>query len=463
MPGETGRGNGRGAARETRLLILTLVISVAVLVLLAQFRLPDRSQRPAAPPATALDELAARGAYEAQAATLRELARRLDGSLVVLRASARSASGSVGEPVVFTGIRIRDTLALAGLPESIDAKRDGMAVLNDDRWVDAGLVGTDGPRRLVVVRVPARPAPVLVMGSQSPRAPGYFAAAVGTAAGPSLNPVWVGALAFAGQTAWSGPVWMLPPSGTLFSGMPLYSIDGALVGLVNIGVDGRLLVPAALALGVASELAIGRSLTGSDAGCDVVDLNTPALRAAAGRSDGVLVGWVDPVGPASGQLETGDVIVGMDEDFVSHSSDLRRTLARREPGTRATLSVVRSGQKHAIAIVLRAPPQPANAADPPQAAASPRPRGAGLTLRDASDGVVVVRVDPRGAAAGLVTVGERITWVRGVPKPTSSTIVRAFEELPSGGALLLRVAPEAAADRTTTVNVPERVVAVLKP
>jgi serine protease Do len=255
---------------------------------------------------------------------------------------------------------------------------------------------------------------------------------------------------------------MLPPGGTLLSGMPLYSIDGALVGLVNIGVDGRVLVPAALALGVANELAIGRSLTGGHAGCDVVDLTTPGLRAAAGRADGVLVGWVDPAGPAGGHLETGDVIVGMDEDPVRHSSDFRRALARREPGTRATVSVVRAGQAQTIPIVLGAPPQPTNATDPRQTAAPPLPRGVGLTLRDSSDGVVVVRVDPSGAAAGLVTEGERITWVRGVPKPTSSSIARAFEELPAGGVLLLRVAP-AAADRTTTVDVPERVVALLKP
>ena len=128
------------------------------------------------------------------------------------------------------------------------------------------------PGGLFVVRVPARPAPVLVVGSQTPRAPGYFAAAVGTPAGPSLSPVWVERAGLRGQTAWNGPVWVLPPNGSSLSGTPLYSIDGVFVAWSPAASTGGCSSPPRWRSASRAELATGRSLTGTDAGFDVVDL-----------------------------------------------------------------------------------------------------------------------------------------------------------------------------------------------
>jgi S1-C subfamily serine protease len=458
MQGEAGRAGSRGLPRETRLLIVTLVISGLVLVLLAQFRFPDRSQRAAARPATALDELATRAAFEAQAAALREVGRRLDGSLALLR--ARRADRPDGETFLLAGLRIRDDIAVAIVPVSDAAPYHTLEARGPAGWIPAPLVGVDEPRGLVVVRIPTTPAPVLAVGPETPRTPGYFAAAIGGQASPSLSPIWLTALTAIERSIWSGSVWALPHNGTLAPGTSLFSIDGALVGLVADGLEGPLLVPAAVILGRATELAAGRSFRGADIGCEMVDLATPALRSAAGRADGALVGWIDPGGPANGLLQTGDIVTAIDAEPVRTAADVARAMARREAGARPVVTIVRGGQAESVPIVVRAPVRGIRAAP----ASVPVSAGLGLVLRQTASGLAVQSVHPRGAAAGVVAAGDRITWLRGETRLTPEAVERAYAALASGAALLLRIAPAEAPDRSPPpAPSPERTVAILKP
>jgi hypothetical protein len=75
-------------SRETRLLLLTMIVSAAVLGVLAQFRFPDvqRVEAPAQP----LERLAARATFDELAGIIERLDRRIAPSIVVLRVGSRA-------------------------------------------------------------------------------------------------------------------------------------------------------------------------------------------------------------------------------------------------------------------------------------------------------------------------------------------------------------------------------------
>src|SRR6185437_9473543 len=72
--------------RETRLLLLTIAVSVGALLLLSRFRFPAQAPivTPSPPP---LERLAARATYDELADIITQLQARLEPGLVVLHAS----------------------------------------------------------------------------------------------------------------------------------------------------------------------------------------------------------------------------------------------------------------------------------------------------------------------------------------------------------------------------------------
>lgn len=75
-----------GQRRETRLLLATIGVSVAMLLLLARFRFPDESTRGTAePPVAPLERLAARATFDELASTMADLERRLATRVELVR------------------------------------------------------------------------------------------------------------------------------------------------------------------------------------------------------------------------------------------------------------------------------------------------------------------------------------------------------------------------------------------
>ena len=82
--------------RETRLLLLTLGVSVVMLLVLARFRFPEERgvpTLPERPPAAPLERLAARATYDELASIVGELERRIAPALVVLQLNPRGERG----------------------------------------------------------------------------------------------------------------------------------------------------------------------------------------------------------------------------------------------------------------------------------------------------------------------------------------------------------------------------------
>jgi serine protease Do len=122
---------------------------------------------------------------------------------------------------------------------------------------------------------------------------------------------------------------------------------------------------------------------------------------------------VTPGSPgARAGLRLYDLIVAVDGKPIAGNDELIQLIASREPGTMATLQVVRDGRSMNVPVKLAERPQRDRRAGPvedrPQPS-GPRPAGLGLSVREIDqeftnrfgermEGVIVSRVEPMGPA-----------------------------------------------------------------
>ena len=98
-----------GSRRETRLLLATLAVSVAMLLLLARYRFPDEpgSHQSVEPAPAPLERLAARATFDELASIMADLERRILPSLVTV--AGQAASGTTYVP----GVQLSSDRAVA--------------------------------------------------------------------------------------------------------------------------------------------------------------------------------------------------------------------------------------------------------------------------------------------------------------------------------------------------------------
>lgn len=422
---------GFGTSRETRLLAVTIGVSLVVLLVLSRFRFPDtaadaRDGTSAQP----LARLAARAAFDDLSLAIRELAGRVDGALVTLRVAVPGGDDWRQVPA----LRVRDDVAMALLP---------------DGWNIESIPGVPGPvtvlardsvREVTLVRVPTSKAPVLAVreGQQPLSAPGYVVVAEADAGGPSLRPHFIGRSDGLGDPRWDGPLLSLGRSAGGNQGAPVFSLDGRLVGLVTMAGREPAVVPATVLLAAVDPLLRGTSAPQGDLGI-VAQSVDPHLAAATGAQAGAAVVTVRADGPAAGRLVPGDVVTAVGGQPLRFAAALSQRVARSAPGTALALTVRRDGGLISVPVTVGVrPPVPQS---PVRGAADTSSRPLGLTMRAAEGrGSEIVRVleDSAGADGGLVP-GDVVIAMGRTQAPTPAAVTRAFESLPQGGALLLSV------------------------
>ncbi|HTV03336.1 MAG TPA: PDZ domain-containing protein [Luteitalea sp.] len=434
-------------SRETRLLAATIAVSLAVLLVLSRFRFPATA--PAGGDATAqpLARLAARAVFDDLSLAIRELTQRVEGSLLVVRLRPASTSGvpaplsnlAVGQAGPATqerfaaALRVRDDLALVAAHPSVTV--DAIVGTSGTPTI----VGRDPIRGLLLVRVPAAPAPVLNVrdGAQPLGAPGYIAVAEASRSGPSLRPVYVGRSEPTSDPRWSGGAFTTGRSTMSDAGAPVFTLDGRLAGILMSTDVEPVLVPAQAVLAVVDTLLRGGMPPVGDLGVTAQPLDE-ALRAATGATQGAAIVAVDPDGPAAA-LEPGDVVTAVDTEPVATAAALLVRVARTAPGTTLSLSVRRGGRTETVRTVVRAAPSAAPAQATPASAQSPPTLGVVLRRVDGS-GSVVARITPGSRAddAGL-RVGDVVIAMGQQRTPTSEQIADAFAALAQGGTLFLSI------------------------
>jgi hypothetical protein len=385
-------------SRETRRLLITIVVSVTALWILARIRFQDRPAA-ATPVPNVLAQLR-------PASSFADLARTVADIRPAIAAAVSASAG--GAPALRVG-------------------EDSAATL---RSGDADTVrASDRATGLAIVRHPQGD-PVSVM-PWAPRVldyPRYVIAADVLDGHVMLRPVFLPGLLEASSALWSGDVWTVPDEAALEPGAFVFTTDGAFAGMAISHAGGKAIVPATLLFAEISRL---QKATGTPGvlGIEVQRL-TPEVARAMKASAGVVVTAIDPASSAAGELLPTDVIEAIDGVEVRTPEHWRARVARVSAGETVALRV--RGVEGTREVSVTAAPQPA----PPE----PVPNESlGLTLRTLSKvGVEVVAVQPgsRGDRAGI-REGDTITVMSGRPSPTRADMVRAFASLPDGGSALV--------------------------
>jgi Do/DeqQ family serine protease len=327
----------------------------------------------------------------------------------------------------------------------VDHASEIIVTLKDRRELKAMVLGLDKDTDLALLKIDAADLTAVPLGDVNNLRVGDYVIAVG-------NPFGLG------QTVTSGIVSALGRSGLNIegyedfiqtdaainpgnSGGALINLNGELVGINtaiigpaggNVGVG--FAVPTSMMTGVVQQLAEHGEVRRGRIGVEIRDL-TPALADNLGikGTEGALVSKVEEDSPADrAGLKTGDVVIGLDEQPVTGSSQLRNRIGLVPPGRSVKLAILRGGDRKEfeVSVEKRAVQQVTLSEDVG--------RLAGATLEAADEGVAVIEVAPNSPAwrAGL-RKGDRIVAVNRQPVSDPAEVEKRLSD--SGGQTALFV------------------------
>jgi len=249
------------SGRETRLLVLVVVVSLAVLLLLARFRFPEANLATVNPSPGPLAGMAARATFEEMSATLANILSRAVSTIDVVRLeavpasdvpagarpAARAPTAAPTVPPALPGHRY--TVALHVRPDLglLHVPAGWRPVAFGDRADPIEVVLHDPDREIAVVRLPASGTTPATLPATAPGVTGFLYVAViqGTRSGPTIQPVFVGRADTETDARWSAPLMVFSGTAAVPPGSLVYAIDGRVIGLASRHDAGVAIVPIA--------------------------------------------------------------------------------------------------------------------------------------------------------------------------------------------------------------------------
>jgi serine protease Do len=300
--------------------------------------------------------------------------------------------------------------------------------LADGRALKGEVVGTDPAIDVALIRISGGGAlPEAPLGNSDDLRVGEWVCAIGNPLG-YVHSVTVGVVSFIGRKLFDASLddYIQTDAAINFgnSGGPLINARGEVIG-INSAISSRatnigFAVPINQAVAILPQLKSRGRVSRGFVGLILTDI-TPDLQRSLklSVSRGALVQDVSEDSPAQrAGLKPYDVIQAVDGRDVWTNAELIRDISGRLPGTVARLDVLRDGHRQSTQVKLTE--RPARDVDPDEPGALPRRRPVapapgdlplGLTVRDLDagfarrmeipssvQGVVVMRVDPAGAA-----------------------------------------------------------------
>jgi hypothetical protein len=399
-------------SRETRLLLLTVLLSVGALLVLARIRFPERPATPALLPPL-LTQLSPPSVFQEMSRAVSALEAEVTPILEPMTIEETAA----GAPRVGAALRFRPDAAAALLGD-VDAARIS-GVINRDRATGLTIIGASAGS-LAVQRI---------WTSQQDGYPRYVLVTEASTAGAGLRPVFLGPLPTDTSFAWECSVWTIPRHLDVRSGSFVFTSTAAFAGLVVDHANVQAIVPPEAVLALAERLRAAEPPPPGWIGLAVQDL-TGAVASATSAASGVIVASVDDGGPAARLLHPTDVVEQMNSLPIANRMDWDARLARVAAGERLDLQVRRGGQIVRIDLVAAPPP-------------APRPASRlGLTLRSRPRIGALVTLVEEGSVAGQagIAAGDVLVRVGDVSAPGATQVLEAFDALPSGGSLLVAIA-----------------------
>ena len=315
----------------------------------------------------------------------------------------------------------------------VDGAKSVTVKLTDRREFTAKVIGKDSQSDVAVLKIDAKGLPTVKLGDSSKVRVGQWVAAIGSPFGFE-NTVTSGIVsAKARRLPNENYVPFLQtdvPVNPGNSGGPLFNMNGEVVG-INAQIYSRtggfqglsFAVPINLAMQVEDQLQHHGHVTRGRLGASIQDVNQ-ALADSFGLKTptGALVSSVDPHGPAAAAgLEPGDVILRLNGQEITQSSDLPTLVAAMRPGASAQLDIWRGGNRRSLTVVVSELKDSAVAADTTVTADHGK---LGLVLhpsdpgdaqaRGANQGLIVDAASGPAAAAGIQP-GDVILAINGTP------------------------------------------------
>src|SRR5690349_5884346 len=237
--------------------------------------------------------------------------------------------------------------------------------LADGRTLRGEVVGTDPAIDVALVRVGGTGLPEAPMGNSDELRVGEWVCAIGNPLG-YVHSVTVGVVSFIGRKLFDASLddYIQTDAAINFgnSGGPLINARGEVIG-INSAISSRasnigFAVPINQAVAILPQLKERGRVARGFIGVGLTDV-TPALQRSLGlgNTDGALVQDVTPGSPgARAGIRTYDLIVAVDGKAVSSNDQLIQLIASRQPGTVASLQILRD--KHPINIPVKLAERP---------------------------------------------------------------------------------------------------------
>ncbi|HZS63334.1 MAG TPA: Do family serine endopeptidase [Xanthobacteraceae bacterium] len=326
---------------------------------------------------------------------------------------------------------------------------------DDGKTYKAKVIGTDPRTDLALIKIDGRSDfPYAKLSDKNPRI-GDWVLAVGNPFGLG-GTVTAGIVSANGRDIGAGPyddfIQIDAPVNKGNSGGPSFDVDGNVIGVntaifspsggsVGIAFD----IPAETVRTVVKQLQDHGKVARGWIGVQIQPV-TPQIADSLGlkKAEGALVADVQSGSPAAkAGMQSGTVIQSVNGQPIRDARDLAKRIGSMAPGSTVHLGVVVKGSQKTIDLTLGELPAQKEAAktQSPSKGESNNVAQLGLTLAPAnsvsgagSDGVVVVSVDPSGAAAdaGLKT-GDVILSVAGKPVSSPADVRKALSEVRSQG------------------------------
>ena len=342
--------------------------------------------------------------------------------------------------------------------------------LSDGTELPARVIGTDPRTDIAVLKIKTdQKLPFIALGDSAAVRPGEWVIAMGNPFGLG-GTVTAGIVSALGRDIGSGPyddyIQVDAPINLGNSGGPLFTQDGKVVGIntailsptggsVGIGFA----IPAAMVRDVVAQLQDKGTVVRGYLGVESQKIDpemASALHLTGDAQHGALIATVAEGSPAEkAGVAPGDVVVAINGAPVNQPRDLAVAVADIKPGSKATLTVLRDGDKRDLPVVVATLKD-----DKPQhgdALGEAGPQGLGLALgpitpdvREQLDlpkgmkGVVIAGVRSGSVAEQVgLRPGDVVLGVGGhsvnTPEDAVKAIRSALGEKKGGGAVALRI------------------------
>lgn len=255
----------------------------------------------------------------------------------------------------------------------IDNARELKVILNNKKTYTATLVGTDPSTDLALIKIDAKNLPSMVLGNSDKVKVGQWVLAVGnpfnlestvtagivSAKGRNLNMLQRGQRNISPIESFIQTDAAVNPGN---SGGALINTKGELIG-INTAIATQtgsfsgysFAVPVNIVKKIMKDLVEYGTVQRAYLGIYFRELNgTLAKELGLDITQGTHVDSLVPGGSAAtGGIQKGDVIVGIDGKNIKSSSDLLEVIGRKRPGDKATIKINRSGRVKEVTISLK--------------------------------------------------------------------------------------------------------------